>query len=53
MRAKNALTIYEAVTSWAFTAQEKEKEKKNVSESVRCYFRTRNSILGDSKEIIL
>lgn len=45
--SKNALTVYDAMTSWEFIAQEKEKEK-NAGESVTHYFRTRNGILGDS-----
>lgn len=51
---ENAPTVYDAVTAGDFTAQEKGKEKNNnAGETVRCYFRTRQSILGDSKGVIL
>lgn len=46
--SENALTARDAGTFGEFTGKE-----KSAGESVRCYFRTRNSILGESKGVIL
>lgn len=45
---EDAPTAYDAATFFWNLQPRKKKEKKNAGESVRCYFRTRSSILGDS-----
>lgn len=52
--SKNALTVHDVVPFFFLMySPGKGKRKKNAGVSVRCHFRTRNSILGESKGVIL
>lgn len=47
-----SLGTLQQTAAFRISGQEKGEKRRKASESVRCYFRIRSSILGDSEEVV-